>query len=320
MPPLGRASLLLSLLLSPVGASAGQPDPDPAPELRPDGKGAVPRGQSHQGQVPGPASVSGTSANGIGYHGGPVILGQTNVYYIWYGAWTDTAARTILDAFAQGIGGSPYFGINGTYYSLDASGASHPVSNAVALAGESFCTSAASGACWQGASNLSDSAIQAVVAGALASGALKTPDPNGVYFVLTSPEVTKSGFCTSYCGWHTHATLQGLDVKYAFVGDAATQCPSACMEQTIGPNGDAGADGMASVVAHELEEAVTDPDLNAWYDRRGRENADKCAWTFGTTSTAPNGALYNLTLGGREYLIQRNWVNAAGGYCALQYP
>ena len=40
---------------------------------------------------------------------------------------------------------------------------------------------------------------------------------------------------------------------------------------------------MASIIAHELEEAVTDPDLNAWYDTRGYENADKCAWTFGTT-------------------------------------
>ena len=39
---------------------------------------------------------------------------------------------------------------------------------------------------------------------------------------------------------------------------------------------------MASIIAHELEEAATDPDLNAWYDRRGDENADKCAWTFGT--------------------------------------
>ncbi len=76
---------------------------------------------------------------------------------------------------------------------------------------------------------------------------------------------------------------------------------------------------MASVIAHELEEMVTDPNLNAWYDTRGYENADKCAWTFGTVSTASNGSLYNMTLGARQYLIQRNWVNASGGYCALSY-
>jgi hypothetical protein len=75
---------------------------------------------------------------------------------------------------------------------------------------------------------------------------------------------------------------------------------------------------MASVVAHELEETTTDPDLNAWYDTRGYENADKCAWTFGTAYTA-NGAKANMKLGGRDYLIQRNWVNASGGYCAVKY-
>jgi hypothetical protein len=93
----------------------------------------------------------------------------------------------------------------------------------------------------------------------------------------------------------------------------------------VSPNGNAGADGMASVLAHELEETATDPDLNAWYDRRGYENADKCAWTLGTTSTLPSGAKNNMTLGPRNYLIQQNWVNAksssgANGYCALKYP
>jgi hypothetical protein len=77
---------------------------------------------------------------------------------------------------------------------------------------------------------------------------------------------------------------------------------------------------MASIIAHELEETVTDPDLNAWYDSRGAENADKCAWTFGTTFTTTNGSLANMTLGGRNFLIQRNWVNASGGFCALRYP
>jgi hypothetical protein len=75
---------------------------------------------------------------------------------------------------------------------------------------------------------------------------------------------------------------------------------------------------MVSVVAHELEEAASDPQLNAWYDSTGAENADKCAWTFGTTYPA-NGAAANMKIGSRNYLIQRNWVNAGGGYCATSY-
>jgi hypothetical protein len=92
------------------------------------------------------------------------------------------------------------------------------------------------------------------------------------------------------------------------------------MQSRSSPNSNPGADGMASIIGHELSEAVTDPDLNAWYDTRGYENADKCAWTFGTTKRLGNGSIYNVTLGGSNYLIQRNWVNASGGYCAMSYP
>src|SRR5207244_549633 len=95
-------------------------------------------------------------------------------------------------------------------------------------------------------------------------------------------------------GGHTHGTIAGADIKYSFIGNP-DRCPSACEAQATGPNGNAGADGMASIISHELEEATTDPDLNAWYDRRGQENADKCAWTFGTTYTA-NGEQARQTL------------------------
>jgi hypothetical protein len=66
-----------------------------------------------------------------------------------------------------------------------------------------------------------------------------------------------------------------------------------------------------------MEESATDPNLNAWYDNRGYENADKCAWTFGTTYSTANGSLANMSLGGNNFLVQRNWVNASGGYCSL---
>ena len=137
--------------------------------------------------------------------------------------------------------------------------------------------------------------------------------------MLTSADVNEtSGFCTAYCGWHTYGTIAGSNIKYAFVGDAG-RCPYACSWQSTSPNGNVGADAMASIIAHELSESVTDPNLNAWYDSRGAENADKCAWTWGKTSTASNGSLYNLVVNGYQYLIQQNWVNAGGGYCAMRY-
>jgi hypothetical protein len=246
--------------------------------------------------------------NGITYHGGPLILGTTHIYYIWYGNWSGNSASTILTNLAQHIGGSPYFNINTTYYN----GSNVHVSNSVGY-------SASVNDNYSHGTALNDAAIQAIVSSAITSGGLPL-DTNAVYFVLTSADVNEtSGFCTQYCGWHTHGTISAMDVKYSFVGNP-DRCPSACEAQTTGPNGNAGADGMASIIAHELEEAVTDPDLNAWYDSRGAENADKCAWTFGTTHTAANGSLYNMTLGNLNYLIQRNWVNASGGYCSLTYP
>ena len=271
-------------------------------DTRPDGKGNTTR-NGNSAKSAGPGGSGGT--NGISYHGGPVILGGTHAYFIWYGNWSGNTATTILANFISSIGGSPYFNINTTYY--DGSG-SH-VTNVVTA--PSSCADAYS----QGTS-LSDAAVQAVVSSAI-NNCFHSVDAQGVYFVLASADVNEtSGFCTKYCGWHTHALINGSDAKYAFIGNP-DRCPSACEAQTTSPNGNAGADGMASIIAHELEEATTDPDLNAWFDHRGEENADKCAWTFGTVSTASNGSFYNVILGGGKYLIQQNWVNQSGGYCAM---
>jgi hypothetical protein len=93
---------------------------------------------------------------------------------------------------------------------------------------------------------------------------------------------------------------------------------SACAAQTNSPNGNAGVDGAISVMSHELEEATTDPDLNAWYDSNGAENADKCAWTFGPTSQLPGGAYYNVEMNGSYFLIQRNlWNSGSNWYCRM---
>ena len=312
MPRVAPSLFALSLIVavSSGSASAGvvRGPANADDELVPTGKGwgerAYPARGTPQGQAK-PVRPRGT--NGISYHGGPVMVNPTKIYYIWYGNWAGNDAPTILGDLANGIGGSPYFNINTTYYN----GSNQHVVNAVSLA-------ASTSDSYSRGTALTDSGVQGVVADAINTGRLPK-DRDAVYFVLTSSDVNEtSGFCTQYCGWHTHGSIAGLDIKYSFVGNP-DRCPSACAAQSVGPSGNAGADGMASIIAHELEEAVTDPDLNAWYDTRGQENADKCAWTFGTTSLAPNGSRYNVTLGTRQFLIQQNWVNASGGYCSMSY-
>lgn len=84
----------------------------------------------------------------------------------------------------------------------------------------------------------------------------------------------------------------------------------------------------------KVTEAATDPELSAWFDGDGKENADKCAWTYGTTwnvgggggSKGKNssssaaipgaGGVANAKVGGRDFLLQLNWANrATRGYC-----
>jgi hypothetical protein len=299
------ASAVFSFSLVGIGACVAA-DPAQVDQDQQDSE-LVPKHVTHVRDAGRPSGGGGGSTNnGIQYHGGPVLTNAAGVkvYYIWYGNWSGNSALSILRDLASTLGGSPYFNINSSYYDS----ANTHVKNAVTYV-------AAANDAYSHTTALADTDVQAIVGAQLTSGALAT-DSNAVYFVLTSADVNEtSGFCTQYCGWHTHAALNGADIKYAFIGNP-DRCPSACAAQTVGPNGNAGADGMASIISHELEESVTDPDLNAWYDRRGEENADKCAWTFGVTTTDASGANYNMTLGSRNFLIQQNWVNASGGYCA----
>jgi hypothetical protein len=302
------STVAVSLLLAAnVEGGVVRPQNDADQDFVPTGKGWGAPDIGKKGAQKGGARVR-VKSNGINYHGGPVMLGTTNLYYIWYGDWTTNSAVPILNNLALSLGGSPYYNINTTYYD----GGNNKVSNAVAAPASTVDN-------YSRGTALSDSDVLNIVANSISSGALPK-DPSGVYMVLTSADVNEtSGFCTQYCGWHSHSNILGLDTKFAFIGNAA-RCPSACSAQTtVSPNGNVGADAMASIIAHETEEAVTDPDLNAWYDTRGYENADKCAWKFGTLYKASNGAYANMNLGGMDYLIQQNWVNAGGGKCALSY-
>ena len=250
------------------------------------------------------------ASNGISYHGGAVMLGTTHVYFIWYGNWAANSATTILADWAKSLGGSPYFSINSTYYD----GSNRFVSNSVTFGGAVFDN-------YSLGATLSDSSIYTIVATAIGNGSLPL-DANGVYFVLTSADVVEtSGFCTSYCGWHTSATFNNVSSQYAFVGNSLA-CPFAC-EGSPGndPNGNEGADGMASIMTHELDESVTDPNGDAWYNSSGYEVGDLCNFNYGSKvySTA-NGSIANVQLGPRNFLLQEDWVNASGGYCSIGLP
>ena len=189
--------------------------------------------------ISGPVGLAVVTGNGINYHGGTVLKGNpVKFYLIWYGNWSGTGSNTmatvsLVEHFINTLGNTPYEKIATTYG--DSTG---NVSGNVALGGATFVSTA---------TNLTDSLLQTTVKNALTSGALPT-DAGGVYFVLSSSNINEtSGFCTQYCGFHTHATLNGADIKYAFVGNP-DRCPSGCEAQLPGPNiPAAGTDGVDGI-------------------------------------------------------------------------
>ena len=251
------------------------------------------------------------SGNGIDYHGGAVMTptsgdGIVNLYFIWYGNWTNGPrasdsqnTRDLLSALfsTTGLNNSAYARINQTY-----GDGKNNATGSVVLIKQTTDN-------YSRGNRLRDADVEKIVSSAISGGSLPN-DSHGLYFVLSSSDVAEtSGFCVKYCGWHSSASMGGLDIKLGFVGNP-DRCPSSCEAQTVSPNGNSGADGMASVLAHETQESINDPDGNAWYDAQGNESADKCAWRFGPTQTTADGARYNLTLANYKWLLQLNWSNS----------
>ena len=116
---------------------------------------------------------------------------------------------------------------------------------------------------------------------------------------------------TDYCAYHGLTGSGAIYANQPYAGHAG------CDEGQY-PNGSTSkADPTINVVSHEHNEAITDPQLNAWYDSAGYENGDKCAWIFGSVSGS-NGSEYNQTINGHHYFLQEEWSNN-GSACLQTY-
>src|SRR5205807_6580777 len=245
--PLGKSKIFLTLLfvmlaVNFLAAQALRPPSSDGDDVRANGHVAETPAETMAAQPGGFAVVQG---NGINYHGGPVLHGNVPIYVIWYGNWTNGPKAsdrqitvTLIDAFLGGLGGSALEGVNTTYADNTAN-----VSGQIHLQSQIFDTGS------QGTS-LTNTRLTNLISGHLSNGSLPT-DSTGVYLVLTSSNISEQGFCTQFCGFHTHQTINGKDIKWAFVGNV-DKCPSGCEIQTTSPNGDSGADGMANTLSHEI--------------------------------------------------------------------
>lgn len=279
----------------------------------------------------------------VAYHMGPVVTSPANVYVIWYGRW-EAAPQSIIRDFLLSLSSPapppPPPSVDEWWRTarLYADQTGSNVTGRFALAGELHDSGYSHGA------YLSRLEMQSVIRSSVAAADRLPLDPSdGIYLVLTSPDVEVEDFCREVCGFHyfTFPAIVGVTVPYAWVGHSGTQCPGMCAYPfalpgymvggggggnssalVVGPpNGDVGADGMVSVIAHELAEMATNPLINAWYagddPAAPAEIADLCVGVFGTGSgggfaghvfRSAEGAGYNLNgVNGRRFLVQWLW-------------
>lgn len=269
------------------------------------------------------------AANPISFHtGGSVYAGNVAIYPVWVGTWTSTRQtlwNKVLSNLVTALGTSTsntgaanqVFATNLGYFTSTGN-----VAPTLTWPQASTPTSpiAASG-------NITDAQVAGFISTALTAGKVPTPASAGgrkpIYvYIGANNTYLSSGFGTAYCGWHSYGTIGGTNVPYIAIQDFTSTYLSACAAQTrFSPNGDVYVDAMTSILVHEIDESLSDPLLNAWYDVNGAENADKCSWTFGS-KTLSNNYYYNYTSGGFKYLIQRNWLanniaKSDGTACAL---
>jgi hypothetical protein len=225
-------------------------------------------------------------------HNGPILKTTSAGAIFWGPSWGNSAfvgdKIAGLDSWYQGVTSSAYARTSDEY--TDHTG---QVTAAISYLGHSVDTSIA-------ANGSQTSAILAEACKVLANGGLPAVN-NGYYAVYV--DIPRGH--AQYCAYHSagSCSVKGAIVPVEFGFFFHLDGDPGCDPQDASGKHSQGLAALANVTGHELSETRSDPDLNAWYDSSGSENADKCAWSFG----APLLTFTNNT----QWKIQGNWSNLA---------
>jgi hypothetical protein len=137
-----------------------------------------------------------------------------------------------------------------------------------------------------------------------------------IWYVFTPPgvdECINPGVCetNAFGGYHSVSNLGHGPTIYAYTGDPIVET-SRVNNPGNDPQGYPDAEHVIDIVAHEVNEAMTDPEGVGYMDPNGFETGDKCEFgpQFGTPlGFAPNGSPFNEVVNGHMYLIQEMWAN-----------
>ncbi|HST08286.1 MAG TPA: hypothetical protein VLJ83_08935 [Gemmatimonadaceae bacterium] len=225
--------------------------------------------------------------------------------------------RSLVGYFLSRLGESPYWNINSTYYDMHGR-SSHFVQPTMEYTGFWAPTDGpVSGDLVDG------NAMVGLIETGFDNHTLKY-DKNTLYAIFTGPGVNLGGGFSfdnhQYCAFHSAyyrrngqiVQIAAIPYEYDFRPSRPSKYGFVCTLQDGGANGDVGADNVVSALAHEIEETTTDPYIDGflgWFDDEGEENGDKCAYTYGGAASNDFG-FYNLFIGQKPFLVQRNWSNA----------
>jgi hypothetical protein len=258
---------------APHPADGGQVDPAPAPDLGP----AIPS------PFPGGTALGSLMPQVIGAH--PThVLSSPKVVAITYD--NDPNRSTIESFFSQYAASSAWAEQTAEYGigALTVGTPRHLAGNAPA--------------------SPSGDAIVQTLASHLVAGGWGTPNPSTIYEVFfpagSRPGDAYGYCCTDFDGYHSWATIGGVQVAYAIV----CMCPGFATQVTD-------LEELTTTAAHETIEAASDPWIDAyvaaddahaaWTRDNGGELGDMCD-NVETSYWKPADM---------SYTIQRTWSNAA---------
>jgi hypothetical protein len=273
--------------------------------------------------APSGYSFQGSPGGGVPSYEGLIQQFFTDVAHDSGASGTCTSSEcnafTMLPQFGQG---TSVGGVSAGSYSISYSKAQDSIDDT-----DSYPAVSAQCASPGGASTcITDGQLEAEVDHVIQSTPGTPRGLGNIWLVYTPPGVdecisrTECG-TSAFAGYHEESNIDGHGVTiYALSIDPI-------IEGVIGQGGDPegfpDAEAAVDISAHEVMEAMTDPEGAGWMDPDGSEVGDKCVDTaeqVGTPLGFDNGSPYNQVINGHHYLIQQMWANesSAGTYGCAQ--
>ncbi len=266
------------------------------------------------------------------YHGGPVMHSQAAYAIFWApsGYAFPSGYQTAIEAFLQHVGTDS--GMPSNVYSVSAQytdGSGHATyDDSFGEATTDTTAYPTSGTCapYSGFGEsftacITDAKLDAEVNAVVAAQGW----PHGLgaeYYVLLPPHAGscfdssgKECFDKEFCAYHSFSASP--ETVYANIGYAPGDVSGCGVGQYPNGNANGNADDTFSGLSHEANESITDPKLNAWFDKEGYENGDECRNTpseedYGSPLGGSAGSFFNQSIDGAHYYLQQEWSNDVG--------